>query len=290
MIILEADAMRSILATLLLLLLALPRSAMAQHQPLPSTLVALESPEGQRLFAEAEARADFWPLSEQYVTQRSGNFCGVASAVMVLNALQVPAPIDGELGAPFFTQENFWNERATKVLSPKLMPGMTIDQLADLVQCHPANAKTVHAEDSTLDDFRALVAKNLATPDDFIIVNYDRAGVGQESMGHISPLGAFDAKADKILLLDVARYKYPPVWADTAALFAAMRTKDPVSGRTRGWVVVSAAASAPGPTGARVARSPLRWASAIAAGVFLLGVAVGALLQWLRLRRRLRSA
>src|ERR1700692_1251160 len=96
-------------------------SASAQHKPLPGGLVALESPEGQRLFEEADARADFWSLSEQYVTQRSGNFCGVASGVMVLNALQVSAPVDEQLGAPFFTQEDFFNECARHVLSPTLM-------------------------------------------------------------------------------------------------------------------------------------------------------------------------
>src|SRR5215467_8568936 len=111
------------------------RNAAAQHQSLPAALVALESQEGQRLFEEADARADYWNLSEQYVTQRSGNFCGVASGVMVLNALQVMAPTDEQVGAAYFTQDNFFNGCARHVLSPTLRPGMTIDQLVDLLQC-----------------------------------------------------------------------------------------------------------------------------------------------------------
>lgn len=263
--------------------------ALAQHAPLPPSLVALDSLEGQRLFTEAEARADFFALSEQYVTQKSGNFCGVASGVMVLNALQVTAPIASEVGSPFFTQENFWNEQARGVLSPTIMPGMTIDQLADLLRCHPATARVVHAADTTLADFRALAAKNLATPGDYIIVNYDRAGVGQETMGHISPLAAYDAKADKLLLLDVARYKYPPVWVDTAALFAAMNTNDFVSAKTRGFIVVAAASSAPGPSGARPARNMKAIAAGIFTGVLLLGIAIGAGVQTFRLKRRFRA-
>jgi hypothetical protein len=254
--------------------------------PLPPNLVALDSPEGQRLFEEAEARADYWPLSEQYVTQRSGNFCGVASGVMVLAALQVPAPTDDQLGNPAYTQDDFFNECARRVLSPTLMPGMTIDQLADLLQCHPAKAYAVHAADTTLADFRARAARNLATPGDYIVVNYDRAGVGQEHLGHISPLGAYDGKADKFLVLDVARYKYPPVWVDAAALFGAMRTDDFVSGKTRGFVEVSAAPSPPGPRGARTARNPLHIVAAMIAGAFLLGMAFGAGVQTVRLRRR----
>jgi hypothetical protein len=265
------------------------RTARAQHVALPASLVALESPEGQRLLAEADAKEDFLPLMEQYVTQSAGNFCGVASSVMVLNALQVPAPEAKEWGAPHFTQDNFWNDRARGVLSPKMMPGVTIDQLGDLLQCHPATARVVHASDISLEEFRALAAKNLATRGDYVIVNYDRAGVGQETMGHISPLGAFDAKADKFLILDVARYKYPPVWADAKALYAAMRTDDFVSAKTRGFVVVAAAANAPGPTGVKPPRNPLRFAIGIGVALFLLGAGVGAGLQTIRLKRRKAS-
>lgn len=264
-------------------------AAHAQHLPLPSQLVALDSAEGQRLFAEADARADYWALSEQFVTQRSGNFCGVASGVMVLNALQVAAPVDGELGSPYFTQDDFFNECARRVLSPTLMPGMTIDQLADLLRCHPATAQAVHASDTTLADFRAVAAKNLATAGDFIVVNYDRAGVGQDKMGHISPLGAYHAKADKFLLMDVARYKYPPVWVDAAALFAAMSTDDPVSAKTRGYVVASPSPTAPGPTGSRPARNPLHWVLGMVAAAFVLGAAVGAGVQTRRLKRRFQG-
>ena len=265
------------------------RAASAQHLPLPDTLVALDSPEGQRLFAEADAKVDYYPLSEAYVTQRSGNFCGVASGVMVLGALQVPAPVDDALGTNVFTQEDFFNACARSVLSPTLMPGMTIDQLADLLQCHPARAVAVHAADTTLDAFRAEAAKNLATPGDFLVVNYDRAGLGQPAMGHISPLGAYDAKADKLLVMDVARYKYPPVWADTAAVFRAMSTNDFVSGKTRGYVEASAAPGAPGPRGAK-ARDPLRYLAGIVVAAFLLGALVGGFVQTRRRRRKARAA
>ena len=47
-------------------------------------------------------------------------------------------------------------------------------------------------------------------------------------------------------MMDVARYKYPPVWVDAAALYKAMNTKDIVSGKTRGMLLVTAAATARG--------------------------------------------
>jgi hypothetical protein len=107
-------------------------------------------------------------------------------------------------------------------------------------------------------------------------------------MGHISPLGAYDAKADKILVMDVARYKYPPVWVDAPALFAAMSTSDFVSGKSRGFLSVAAAPSAPGPSGAKAPRSPLRILAGILAVAFLLGGALGAFVQTLRLKRRFK--
>ena len=63
-----------------------------------------------------------------------------------------------------------------------------------------------------------------------MIVNYLRKALGEQKGGHISPLAAYDAKTDRFLILDVARYKYPPVWVKTADMFAAMNTPDAANG------------------------------------------------------------
>ena len=39
------------------------------------------------------------------------------------------------------------------------------------------------------------------------------------------------------LLLDVSRYKYPPVWVKAATMFDAMNTLDSTSQKTRGYIV-----------------------------------------------------
>ena len=44
-----------------------------------------------------------------------------------------------------------------------------------------------------------------------MIANYLRKAIGQEKGGHISPLAAYDAETIASIL-DVSRYKYPPVW------------------------------------------------------------------------------
>jgi hypothetical protein len=264
-------------------LISLPAIASAQHVPLPDTVVALDSPEGMRLFDESQAKVDYFVLSEHFVTQDLQGFCGVASAVMVLNALQIEAPTTIKW-SPYrsFNQENVFNDPANKLhpAGDVSKGGMTIDQLADLLQCHPAKATVVHAKDSSVEAFRAEAAKNLATAGDFMIVNWDRKGVGMETMGHISPLGAYDAKADKVLIMDVARYKYAPHWVDTKMFFDAMNTPDLSSQSSRGWVTAVPAATTPGPVGAK-ARNMFQLLVMIIAAAFVLGTVIGATIAWL---------
>ena len=74
-----------------------------------------------------------------------------------------------------------------------------------------------------------------------MLVNYLRRAIGQERGGHISPL-ALDADTDRFLILDVSRYKYPPVWVGAAEVFAAMNTiaDHDSDNKTRGYVLISA--------------------------------------------------
>ena len=85
----------------------------AETAALPSRLIALDTEEGERLLVESKARRDYFPLSEHFVAQKSQSLCGTASAVMVLNALPIPAPEVPEW-APYrsFTQDNFFNDKA----------------------------------------------------------------------------------------------------------------------------------------------------------------------------------
>jgi hypothetical protein len=71
-------------------------------------------------------------------------------------------------------------------------------------------------------------------------------------------------------------------------VFAAMQTNDFVSAKTRGFVSVTPATVPPGPSGAKPPRNPLRIAIGLGVAVFVLGIALGAGVQTLRLKRRYR--
>lgn len=218
-------------------------SVLAQTLPLSRNLIAFNSAEGELLLLESKARKDYWNLSMQFITQNNQAYCGVASIVMVLNALSIPAPVAQEY-APYhvFTQDNFFdNEQTKKVLSPEVVSrqGMTLDQLGQLLGSYPVKVKGYHASESSLEKFRSSVVANLKQPDNFVLVNYLRKSMGQEKGGHISPIAAYNEQTDRFLILDVSRYKYPPIWVKTADLWRAMATVDSVSGKTRGFVFVS---------------------------------------------------
>jgi hypothetical protein len=217
--------------------------ARAETLPLPSNLTDLNSDEGEKLFLESGALAAYFPIADNFVTQKTQAYCGVASIVRILNAAGVPAPTTPEY-QPYhtFTQDNLLDDGTDAVLPRAILArqGMTLDQLGGLLSMHPVTIEVHHAADGGLDAFRAAARDYLAAKDHFVIVNYLRKALGQQIGGHISPLGAYDAKADRFLILDVARYKYPPVWVKTSDLFEAMNTTDSVNdNKTRGYVLVS---------------------------------------------------
>jgi len=217
----------------------------AQTLPLPDNLTDLNSEQGEKFFFESGALQSYFAVADNFVTQKTQAYCGVASIVMVLNALHTPAPTTPEY-QPYhtFTQDNVLDEHTDAILPREVLArqGMTLDQLGALLSLHPATIEVHHAEDGGLDGFRSGARDYLAAKDHFVIVNYLRKAIGQELGGHISPLAAYDAKSDRFLILDVARYKYPPVWVKASDLFAAMNTTDAANNnKTRGYVLVTKA-------------------------------------------------
>jgi hypothetical protein len=208
-----------------------------------STLIPLQSRDGRQLLKESKAQEAFWELSQYYAPQPDLGSCSVASCTMILNALPIDRPVSPH-HAPFklFTPDNFFTKEVEAIVPRKQVSssGMSLGQLASVLATYPLAVETVYASDSDLDRFRKVLADSLARPDTFVLVNYLRKSLGQESGGHISPLGAYNQQADRVLILDTANYKYPWTWVKTEHLWKAMVESDPESKRSRGYVLVSA--------------------------------------------------
>ena len=94
-------------------------------------------------------------------------------------------------------------------------------------------------EPGSLDEFRAGVRASTRSPERMLIASYCRSALGQTGAGHYSPIGGYHAGSDRLLLLDVARFKYPPHWVPVSLMFEAMRDRDPATGRPRGWLMLA---------------------------------------------------
>ena len=91
----------------------------------------------------------------------------------------------------------------------------------------------------TEENFRREVREVCAAADaPMLLVSYSRKRLGQTGDGHFSPVGGYHAARDLVLLLDTARFKYPPHWVPLPLLYHAMRFLDEDTGRPRGWIGV----------------------------------------------------
>ena len=264
---------RNTVLALLALICGLMASSMAGHatqrtDPPPAVLVEWESGESAERLSRSSHRADFFPLSNHFMSQDNKIFCGPVSSAIVLNALRLGRreglPRDRRSIAedemawlprgadPFFgkyTPHNVLNDRTKTRLEvfgrpilidgePKSDFGLQLRQLAQALRSHGLDVVT-RVVDGSADPaaIRREIAANLATGDDFVLVNYARRALGQEGGGHISPLGAYDEGSDSLLIMDVNPNRAPWVWVRSDDLIAAMRTFDTVE--NRGYLLVS---------------------------------------------------
>lgn len=216
-----------------------PAAESAFAQP---AVVYWDSAEGKALRARMPADADYWQLAPNFVAQITQSYCSVASAVTVLNAMPIPKPVDPAY-APYayFTQTNFFTPEVVKVISPQtvLAMGMTREQMAETLSRQGVKAISIAGDTLSEEGLRTLLKKALGDDGQFVLANYFRATLGQVGGGHWSALAAYDAQSDSVLILDVAKYKYPPAWVSISMLQQSISTIDTTSNKARGLVIVS---------------------------------------------------
>ncbi|MBL8489164.1 MAG: phytochelatin synthase family protein [Rhodocyclaceae bacterium] len=204
-------------------------------------LLYLNTPAGAERLVAARHRQHFFLVQPYLESQQNLAFCGPASIAAVLNSLDLPRPAAGPLYPyPFFTQDNVFTAATQRIKSHIQVNarGMTLAEFAAFLNALGTRATVHYADDLDLDGLRALVKATLDDPKGRLVVNYSRKPLGQAGDGHLSPLGAYDEASDSVLLLDVAKFKYPPVWISLQDLYTAIRTTDPDSGKSRGLVAI----------------------------------------------------
>lgn len=206
-------------------------------EKLPDNLLNFTDKTAASLFKQ-DANTNTFKLLSHFVTQKTTTYCGVASAVMVLNSSNLsPAPDTEHQPYYYFNQDDFFTDEVKKIISADEVKkgGMTLAQLRQSIQAFGLDAKAYPASELDLVKFRNILVHAL-DHQQFIIANFLRTELHQQGGGHHSPLAAYDKKSDRFLLLDVARYKYPAYWVKAEDLWKAVNTMD--GSLSRGVIVV----------------------------------------------------
>lgn len=209
----------------------------------PDNLIYLTDPDGMDLFIQSGDYDQYFKLASYLEAEEILTFCGPATIAAVMNSLDVERPIPIQFHPwPLFTQDSVFTPE-NQALKPFPMvehEGLTLEELTGFFQNLSVSATYTHADAFDAEGLRDIVREVMAAPDTRLVVNYSRRPIGQTGDGHISPVAAYDEISDRVLVLDVARYKYPPVWITIADMHAAMLTVDSSSEKMRGIVVVQA--------------------------------------------------
>ncbi|CAN1192915.1 Glutathione gamma-glutamylcysteinyltransferase 1 [Linum perenne] len=193
------------------------------------------SSEGKQIFNEAfedGTMEGFFKLISFYQTQSEPAYCGLASLSMVLNALAI------DPGRKWKGPWRWFDESMLDCCEPLervKAVGISFGKVVCLARCAGAEVEAFRTNQSTIDDYRKHVIKCCSSDNCHVISSYHRGVFKQTGTGHFSPIGGYHAGRDMVLILDVARFKYPPHWVPLSLLWEAMDTIIVKTGFHRGY-------------------------------------------------------
>ncbi len=119
--------------------------------------------------------------------------------------------------------------------------GITFEEFLYLAECNGASIIPFLASNTTLEQFRSaiLVTCTRRLDDIRLVCSYNRSTLQQTGTGHFSPIAGYHSQEDLVLILDVARFKYPSHWIPIELLWKSMNTIDPITKRTRGFYLIA---------------------------------------------------
>lgn len=177
--------------------------------------------------------------------------CGPGTLAMVLNALALDPKRLWKGNWRWFSEEMLETCDARKPQHEPLAgvenEGLSFEEFLFLAECNGANVRAFRAapegaattSSASLSRFRAAIHSATHRTDLHLVASFSRKVLGQTGSGHYSPIGGYHAEADLALVLDVARFKYPPYWAPVPLLWKAVCDIDKATGQGRGYYLMS---------------------------------------------------
>lgn len=154
---------------------------------------------------------------------------------MVLNALEIDPKRTWKGNWRWFSSEQMKTCSPAESIQER---GIPFDEFTCLAQTHcKVQPRRGVSYKQFLSDLETVTSDTTSQ----MVVNYSRACLGQQDhFAHFSPIGGFNKVENQVLIMDVARGKYPSVWVSTKDLFKAMMTvSKEEAGRSRGYFVLS---------------------------------------------------
>lgn len=160
--------------------------------------------------------------------------CGPGTLAMVLNALALDPKRLWKGNWRWFSEEMLETCDIRKPTSEPLagvdQVGLSFEEFLFLAECNGAHVRAFRDNESSLGKFRAAIATATTRTDLHVVASFSRKVLGQTGSGHYSPIGGYHAELDLALVLDVARFKYPPYWAPVELLWKAVCDVDEQTG------------------------------------------------------------
>lgn len=219
--------------------------------------IKLNSILGREMFSQAihkNTMECYYPLSEQFLTQSEPAYCAITTLVMCFNALNLDPGIQWRKPWRWYTEEILGRCYPLHKVKEN---GITFSEFISLARCNGVSVESYYADTTTVDDFRkhvkSVCIRNSYTTDDinnlhsvskkFLVSSYSRKVLNQTGDGHMSPIAGYHEPTDHILILDVARFKYPPYWVPLQVLWEAMFPHDKITKKSRGFCILSLSTS-----------------------------------------------
>jgi len=203
-------------------------------------------------YLRATPASPYWSLAPHAIQQHTDASCSLATATMLVNAvrghegqLKVGTPTS-ELSLLERLKDEVWRA----AIHHETGHGQTLAEFADAMARALASfdcaarwrieAMPVLDAEACLPQLRETLEALENGTTGFVASNFHLDlfyGDGTD-IGHFSPVGAYDAGSDRVLMLDVYKKDYEPVWAPLPRLAKAMATLSRKTGEPRGYALV----------------------------------------------------
>jgi len=225
---------------------------------------------GEQYLINSNYRKLFFRLAQCFIPQQHVTTCGVASSIIILNAIYrqrcIKRPIDKasifsdtttntHLANFSWTEQNFFESAQLVLNQNEIMGkcrnennqynlGISLELLSNALNVVLANvnmsATPYHVDKVTedqLNEFRCLIKDVMNSSNQYIIANYNlNIQCLELDCGHFAPIAAYDEISDRVLLLDPWASFSPWVWVKFIDFYASMNTLD--GNNYRGYITI----------------------------------------------------